>query len=188
MSHFGSPPLINDSHFYVSGNVIVHPNAVIAPSVMLQADPDSKLMIAAGVCVGVGCILHAHQGTLEIAAGATLGSGVLVVGRGTIGADACIGSMTTIFNSSVPAKQMIPPGSLIGDDSRSVVLVESSEPYPQPPQASSPAPSTQFSDAPPSTPTPSDMSSEQVKVVYGRTYIERMMVTMFPHRQNHEDS
>ena len=109
---------ISNSHFYVSGNVTIHPNAAIAPGVLLQADPESQIIIAAGVCVGMGAILHAHQGILEVEEGSNIGAGVLIVGKGKIGTNACIGSMTTILNSSVGWGEVVPPASLIGDASR----------------------------------------------------------------------
>lgn len=207
------PALVSDAHFYVSGNVTVHPSAAIAPGVMLQADPDSHLIVAAGVCIGVGCVLHAHGGLLELEAGSTLGSGVLIVGRGKIGANACIGAMTTIIDSSVPAKEMVSPGSLIGDRSRQVVIVEASTPYEQSPaspsshsvneqntqqveQSAAPSPAEAPNVAEPETPPPEPAPQEQsepgsasesaesgtVRVVYGQTYVQRMMVAMFPHR------
>jgi len=63
---------ISNSHFYVSGNVTIHPSAAIAPGVLLQADPESQIIIAAGVCVGMGTILHAHAGILEVSQEQTL--------------------------------------------------------------------------------------------------------------------
>jgi len=63
---------ISNSHFYVGGNVIIH-SAAIAPGVLLQADPESQIIIAAGVCVGMGTILHAHAGILEVESGANIG-------------------------------------------------------------------------------------------------------------------
>lgn len=205
--------LIQDSNFYISGKVTVHPNAVIAPGVLLQADPDSHLIIADGVCIGVGCVLHAYQGTLVVESGVTLGSGTLVAGQGKIGANACIGAMTTIIDSSVAASEMVPPGSLIGDRSRQVVIVEASEPYPsstpaseaersahssekEPPASTTPEPKSPEPKSPESSreatqsatetsaaeTTDSSMSERKVQVVYGRNYIERMIVTMFPHR------
>lgn len=173
---------MSDAHFFISGNVTIHPSAAIAPGVMLQADPDSQLVIAAGVCIGIGCILHAHQGDLIVESGATLGSGVLVVGNGTIGANACIGSMTTILDRSVPPQQSVPPGSLIGDDSRNVVIVEASETFPSPePSPTKPLGTPEPPDSAHSTSASSKGTT--VRVVYGRTYLERMMITMFPHRQ-----
>jgi carbon dioxide concentrating mechanism protein CcmN len=180
----------NSPHFYISGNVIVHPSAVIAPSVLLQADPGSQLIIAAGVCVGVGCVLHAHQGTLEIEPGAILGSGVLVVGKGKIGTRACIGSMTTIIDSSIDPKQSIPPGSLIGDTSRKVSLEKSAEaPKVEDAEAFASHPvsaGVDSSDSKASTPASSTPASapKSPTQVYGQAYLERILITMFPHRQS----
>lgn len=181
--------LMHDCHLYTSGEVVVHPSAAIAPGVLLQADPGCRLLIGAGVCVGRGSILHAHGGTLELQAGATLGAGVLIVGDGTIGAEACIGAMATILNSSVLPKQSIAPGSLIGDFSRTVTL--------ETPAASSFAPSRQQEPAAPTTPqptlntngrgnpaaSPQPAAIKTMTQVYGQAYVERIMITMFPHRQ-----
>lgn len=113
-------PFVNLSDSYLSGNVIVHPSAVIAPGVIIQAAPDSRIVIGEGVCIGSGAILNAYQGTIEVENGAVLGSGVLVIGKGTIGKGACVGAATTIFNASVKAMDVIAPGSLIGDTSRQI--------------------------------------------------------------------
>jgi len=61
--------------------VTIHPSAAIAPGVLLQADPESQIIIAAGVCVGMGTILHAHAGILEVSQEQNIGAGVLIVGR-----------------------------------------------------------------------------------------------------------
>jgi carbon dioxide concentrating mechanism protein CcmN len=70
----------------------------------------------------MGTILTAYQGVIAIGAGAILGTGVLIVGRGEIGENACIGSTTTIFNASVAAMSIVPSGSLIGDTSRQITI------------------------------------------------------------------
>ncbi len=88
----------NNFDTYISGEVTIDPSAAIAPGVLLQASPNSRIIIGAGACIGLGSILHAYEGTLEVEAGANLGAGVLVVGKGKIGANACIGSTTTILN------------------------------------------------------------------------------------------
>jgi carbon dioxide concentrating mechanism protein CcmN len=172
--------LINDAHFFVSGNVTIHPTAVIAPGVLLQADPGCQLVVGAGTCVGIGSILHAHQGNLVIEAGVTLGSGVLIVGNVTIGTNACIGSTTTILNRSIEPQQLVAAGSLLGDESRQIDLtqIHSPQPVADAPVAAEPSPANGSS--PPASP---EMTSPVMQVVYGRTYLERMMVTMFPHRQ-----
>lgn len=199
-----SPSLepIDDCHIYISGEVIVHPSAAIAPGVLLQAEPGSRLTVAAGVCIGRGSVLHVHQGTLEIEAGAILGSMVLIVGSGKIGTDACVGASTTIINSSIDAHQSVPPNSLIGDSSRSVDFATSDrsptngsatpgqsaeanfwfqtaqpQPAAQPPTASQNGAST------PAKPAPEAIQKPHPPV-YGQAYIERFMITMFPHRQS----
>jgi len=118
-------PLISNSHVYVEGDVSIDPSAAIAAGVILRAAFDSKIIIAAGVCIGMGSILHSHQGTLEVEAGANLGAGVLVVGKGKIGANACIGAATTIWNSSIQSGQVVPAGSVVGDRGRQITDVSS---------------------------------------------------------------
>ena len=133
--------LSSNSQIFMSGDVVVNEGAAIAPGVILQADPDSRISIAAGACIGMGVILHAREGTLEIGAGAILGAGVLVVGAGTIGANACIGAGTTLINPCIDQMQILPAGSLIGDTSRQVAA-EPTAPAaaaPETPEASTPA-------------------------------------------------
>ncbi len=103
----------------MSGEVAISPDAVIAPGVVLMADPQSKIVVGAGVCLGLGVVLHAHQGSIVIEASASLGAGVLVVGNCRIGTQACVGASTTLHNASVPPSQLVPPGSLLGQSGRS---------------------------------------------------------------------
>ncbi|NET03516.1 MAG: transferase [Symploca sp. SIO2B6] len=124
--HSPTLPLVCNSPVHFQGDVRIDPSACIAAGVVLRADPDSQITIAAGVCIGMGSIFHAHQGILEVEAGATVGAGVLVVGKGKIGSNACIGALTTIWNSSIDAWQVVPPASLIGDKGREIA--EISEP------------------------------------------------------------
>ncbi len=114
------PQPIGDYRSACVGDVKIHPSAVIAPGVLLCADPDSQILISAGVCIGLGSILRACEGTLEVLEGANLGTGVLLIGKGKIGKNACIGSSSTIMNSDVAPGQVVAPGSLIGDASRRV--------------------------------------------------------------------
>jgi carbon dioxide concentrating mechanism protein CcmN len=176
--HLPSLQPISDTHFYQSGNVIVHSSAAIAPGVLLQADPDSHLMIAAGVCIGMGTVLHAYGGTLEIESGATLGTGVLVIGSGRIGARACIGSMATIFNSSIQPEQLIPPGVLVCGESCPLPQLELTQ------------------EQPPSTEPTSQIGSQTIgqpihfsaagvtAEVYGRAHVEKLMISLFPNRRS----
>ncbi|NJR38382.1 MAG: carbon dioxide concentrating mechanism protein [Leptolyngbyaceae cyanobacterium CSU_1_4] len=177
--HLPRSPLISDDHLYISGTVTLDASAAIAPNVMLQADPGCHLIIAAEVSIGSGCVLHAHNGTLEIETGATLGSGVLILGGGKIGANACIGSRATLINSSIEPEYTVPPGAIIGDRSRQETLVE--------PQSST-DPLSVAAESPASAPTETDgavstAKNGKAKQVHGQVYLERMMVMMFPHQQ-----
>lgn len=180
---------ISNSDFYVSGNVNIHPSAAIAPGVLLQADPESQIIIAAGVCVGMGTIMHAHEGIIEVESGANIGTGVLIVGKGKIGTNACIGSMTTILNSDLGGGEVVPPGSLIGDASRqsdqkpgnTTTLVFDSS-------------SHQVSErltASVTTPDESSLNQQAPESlaatgtqVYGQASLNRLLSTLLPHRQS----
>ncbi|MEH2260057.1 transferase [Nostoc sp.] len=120
--------LSNNFDTYISGEVTIHPSAVLAPGVILQAAINSKIVIGPGVCIGMGAILQVHEGTLEVEAGANLGAGFLMIGKGKIGANACIGSATTVFNYSVEPGQVVPPGSILGDTSRQIAQTKQLEP------------------------------------------------------------
>lgn len=201
------PPLSN-SQVYVKGDVSIDDSAAIAPGAILQADPDSKIIIAAGVCIGMGTILHAHQGTIEVETGATLGAGVLVVGKGKIGANACIGSTTTILNSNVKSWQIVPPGSLLGDKTRQIADTPADTPTDTPTAASSEAvldPQANQEDFPPastgeetqngqaiastlstssSEDTPGELTPQSPSAgtpVYGQANLNRLLTTLFPH-------
>ena len=92
---------------------MVHPTANVATGVMLHADEGSQLVVGAGACIGWGCVLHAHNGTLVIGTGVILGMGTLVIGNSQVGDYACIGPATSVINSSVAARAIVPPNSLI---------------------------------------------------------------------------
>ncbi|MDJ1167827.1 hypothetical protein PMG71_00120 [Roseofilum sp. BLCC_M154] len=213
----------------VDGEVSIDPSAVVAPGVVLIANPQSRIAIAAGVCIGMGVVLHADGGTLRVEEGAILGAGVLVVGSGTIGARACVGPVSTVFNYSVEPEQVVAPGSLLGDRGRSeaevapkpVESVTEVEPVPEvkpeeeaaksavdPPKSNPSATQSSIHSAiarnlianPPTSringhvETPSsdpsldsskdDLDSEAVNPpVYGHQHLQRLMSTLFPHRQ-----
>ena len=187
---------IGNFNSHISGEVIIDRTAAIAPGVVFHADPNSKIIIAAGVCIGMGVVLHAHDGNLEIETGVNLGAGVLVVGKATIGANACIGAATTIFNCSVAPKQVIPPGSLLGDTSRHLMAdstVEVEAPTP-PADETQPSPSTSAtlgatpeSNGQVAVQEQSQLESTQPsgdRIVYGKASITRLMATLFPHSQS----
>ena len=116
------PPIESNCNYepFVSGDVSIAPDAAIAPGVIIQAGQDGTIVIASGVCIGMGAILHAYEGTIEIEEGVTIGAGVLVVGQAKIAARACIGALTTLVNCDLQAQEMVAAGSIRGDRSRQV--------------------------------------------------------------------
>ena len=216
---------ISTSHYYTSGDVTIQTGVAIAPGVLLQAEPNSQIVIQSGVCIGIGAILHACNGTIEIEAGASIGAEALLVGQVHIGGNACIGAATTIINSTVASGSIIPPGSLVGDTSNREPSPDSGQatqnsgtavnvpPAPIPPaQIEQPHPELQATDtvlypeptepeAPVAPPTadatslateaqssPTDNEINPNVNVYGRVFVNRMFVKMFPHHaQNQSD-
>ena len=166
------PPLHPSNNFdsYVSGEVIIHPTAVVAPGVLLQASPNGRIIIGAGVCIGMGTILHAYEGTLEVEAGVNLGAGVLVVGEAKIGTNACVGSMSTILNYSIEPKQVVAPGSLITGEGLQVAAAKNEDS----------AQTTDTNSAPASEPPAEDAGPK----VYGQAQLNRVLSSMLPHRQS----
>ncbi|MBW4663055.1 MAG: carbon dioxide concentrating mechanism protein [Chroococcus sp. CMT-3BRIN-NPC107] len=184
------PPLqpISNTHYYVNGDVTIGPGAAIAPGVLLQADPESQIIIGAGACIGMGAVLHAYHGVLEVGESANIGTGVLIVGKGKVGTNACIGAMTTIFNSSVESGEVLPPGSLIGDTSRpeEAQLPEVElEVVPTNGQAIEPASINSTPPVKAEVVLPQALEEEVVKAnpVYGEDSLNRLLSTLLPHRQ-----
>ena len=126
---------------HLDGNVTIDPSAAIAPGVLLQAEPHSRITIGAGVCIGAGSMVHAAGGNIDIGTGACLGRGVLIIGSGSIAPNACIGAGTTVIDPQIEDGAVIPPHSLLGDRSRgevSVVEAPDPAPPPAPPRAEPP--------------------------------------------------
>ena len=191
-------PLSSHSHVYVQGDVTIDPSAVISSGVILRANPESQIVIAAGVCIGAGSILHAYQGTLEVETGANLGAGVLIVGQGKIGANACIGSLTTIWNASIEPLQVIPAASVVGDSGRHVadVSLKATRPVsPNPPEAAIASPPPEPQKVNPSVDSHKSSSESTVEEdsesansqvensVYGQGSVDRILKTLFPYNQ-----
>ena len=172
------PPLslIREDHFCISGKVTIHPSAAIAPGVLLQADPDSEIVIAIGVCIGAGSILHAYQGMLEIEAGVTLGTGVLIVGSGQIGKNACVGANALIWNCSLAADQVVAAGSRI-EEVEEGVDVQVDQPQVSP---SDPA---NAAVADPSIHPPGYLVNGAIVPIYGKAAVNQLITALFPHRQ-----
>jgi len=118
---------VSTTHYYVSGDVTVHPGAAIAPGVLLQADPGSRIVIHQSVCVGLGTVIQAHDGTIEIGEGVIIGAGVLLVGNVSVGDRACVGSGTTVMNRQIESMSIVPPGSLLCEELRSAAVEEPTE-------------------------------------------------------------
>lgn len=195
---------VSHSESYISGDVTIHPSAVLAPGTILQAAPNSRIVIGAGVCLGMGTILNACEGAIEVEAGAVLGAGVLIFGRGKVGSNACVGTATTIFNTSVESMSVVPAGSLLGDRSRQVTPTSEQEtakttdsvaaqpPTPEElpvPEAvgvtPEPAPDLKESPLEPEVEEtevfPSETASERENSpVIGKVYINQLLLTLFP--------
>lgn len=189
-----SPLSQNLIDFAVSGDVTLAPSAVIATGVLLHAEPDSQIVIGAGVCIGIGAILHAHEGILEIRVGTTIGAGVLIMGTGEIGGNACIGSGSTLINPAIKAEQVIPSGSLIGDNSRQL------EDQPSPESNSSEssdsaAPPETITEAENSSPSPTPDTNNQLQPagfpqpkIYGQANLDQLLDRLLPHRKFNNNS
>ena len=108
-----APKLVSDTHYCVVGDVSVDSSAAIAPGVVLQAASGSRIIIGEGVCLAAGVCIQSRRGVLTIAAGASLGANVLVVGSGEIGMNACVSAGSTLINPSVNADAILPPDSLV---------------------------------------------------------------------------
>jgi carbon dioxide concentrating mechanism protein CcmN len=193
---------VTDQNVYINGNVTIHPSAAIAPGAILQTTANGRIVIGEGACLGMGVILNAYQGSISIEAGAILGEKVLMVGEGKIGANACIGAATTIFNTSVAAKTVVSAHSLLGDQSRQI------KPVTEVPQSSSEKAETpeieDFWETEPEVEPEVELKVEpevepevELKVermspnpqsnnnpVVGQVYINQLLFTLFPERRS----
>lgn len=187
--HLQYPQPVGISEVYVSGDVTIHPSAVLAPGVILQAAPGSRIVIEAGACVGMGAVLKAYQGDIEVANGAVLGAGVLVIGCGKIGGNACVGVATTVFNASVDSGVVVPPGSIVGDSTRQVEVLQiksvpsaaasvevSVEESPKQPQTAKATEAAAQNGSEPASPQPQNAQ------VFGQVYVNKLLFTLFPER------
>ena len=108
-----APKLVSDTHYCVVGDVSVDDSAAIAPGVVLQAASGSRIIISKGVCLAAGVCIQSRKGVLKIAAGASLGANVLVVGKGEVGADCCVSAGSTLVDPAVAAETILPPDTLV---------------------------------------------------------------------------
>lgn len=108
---------LSDDYHPPYGAVKVAQGSMIAATAILGAEPDGSLTIAPEVCLGSEVVIQARWGSLTIETGAIIGRGVLIIGRGSIGAGACIGSNSTLINPQIAACRVVPPETLLGDPS-----------------------------------------------------------------------
>jgi carbon dioxide concentrating mechanism protein CcmN len=177
------------------GPVSIDPTAVVAPGVLLQAEANSRIVIGPGVCIGAGTIIQAAGGLLEIGAGACLGREVLVVGRGWIGANACIGAATTTIDPQIPEGAVVAPYSVVGDRSREAPS-PSSDREPEPvgaaavPRAKVPVVKPPEDDTLDAWDNSAAATSSAIElksaspVVAGRAQFELLKKSLFPHSGN----
>jgi carbon dioxide concentrating mechanism protein CcmN len=109
--------LTETAQVYVAGDVVVAPDVTIAPGAVLQANPGSRLVIEARVCIGAQVVIQAYGGELHLQAGVNVGPGGLLLGQGRIGENACIGAESTLIHPQVAAAAVVPAHSLWGDPS-----------------------------------------------------------------------
>jgi carbon dioxide concentrating mechanism protein CcmN len=179
---------VSVTHYCVSGDVTIDKGVAIAPGVLLQADPDSQIVIRVGVCLGIGTVVHAHGGTIEICSGANLGAGVLVVGQLVIGDRAIVGAMTTLFNYSVEANALIPPSSLLIVEETPAASVsepqsEAELPQVEDPWAEKSEVSKEIEQESDEIDSPlSPEVSAQSNGVYGQAYVNQMIGRLFPNQ------
>ena len=211
MNYLPPPQPIINKDIRISGDVEIHPTASLAPGVILQAAPNSRIVIGADVCIGMGAIINACQGTIEIEAGAILGSGVLIIGESKIGSNCCIGTSTTIYRENVAAMAVVKPGSILGDGSRQVETrqepvnnnrnyrpsakstksdrTSSASENGRVPKSQSTVAEGNSHSASASVPhvETSESSAASIKKsqpVVGQVYLNELLVTLFPHRKN----
>ncbi len=149
---------------HTSGDVSLDPSAVIAAGVILLADPKSQLVVGAGVCIGMGSVIHAQGGILILESGVILGAGVLVIGPGVIGQQSCIGTAVTLLQPQVAAGQVIPAGALITAVAEETVsaLAPSAPP------------------APDLAPPPLEETTPPPQRVIGEVFLSQLRMTLFP--------
>jgi len=205
--HLSLLPPTSGHAAYLCGDVTVSERAVLAPGAILQAAPGSCIVIEEGVFIGAGASLTACGGTIAVRAGAIVGPNALIFGRSTVGAGACVGAAATVCEADVAPGAAIAARALIGDPTRQPAAAGTSadaEPPAAPPAPPAPETTAPDSVAPPAEPPAPEPAPEEAVaseaaetstngsapaapgggVVYGRRYVEQMMVSLFPHRQS----
>jgi carbon dioxide concentrating mechanism protein CcmN len=180
------PVAMSSSHrtAVISGDVTVHPTANIGQGVLLHADPGSQLIIGVGACVGAGCVIHAHTGTLFIGDGVILGMGTLVFGTTQVGERACIGADSSLIDVSIAPHTVLPPNSLVDAYGSSAEYASGHPPI----EAAAPAvaeermppiPITESPVAEPPAKTPEAPIMISINApIYGKAGLERLLATL----------
>ena len=106
---------------------------------------------------------------------------VLIVGAAEIGKNACIGTATTIFNTSVAQMSVIPAGSLIGDTSSQVEVVVESEPIVV--EQKEETPKVDLQDEKDKKDTAEAPSAPEKVPVVGQMYVNNLLCALFPERR-----
>ena len=196
-----SPPLqlmpVSTTHYFVSGDVTIHAGAAIAPGVLLQADPGSRIVIHQSACVGLGSVIHARDGAIELGEGVIIGAGALLVGNVTVGDRACVGSGTTVMNRSIERLSIVPPGSLLVSENHQPEAVKEPETLEDVWQDNGSKPQTEVAQTNGAKPTvePQDLvepqESDEIESpvsqngeVYGQAYVNRLLGRMFPNQKS----
>ena len=100
-----------------------------------------------------------------------------MLGSVEIGANACVGESATIINTNVTALQVVPAGSLIGDDSRSTSDV-SGQSSPSSTVVNIVSQSVKVNSY--SSPSSSQVApNHQKSGVIGRSYVNQLLDVMF---------
>ncbi|MGC1306326.1 MAG: hypothetical protein WA885_03795 [Phormidesmis sp.] len=108
------PIAVSLTHYCVMGDVTIDDSAAIAPGVVLQASAGSRIVVGKGVCLAAGVCIQSRAGVLTILNGVSLGANVLVIGKGTIGANACVSPGSTLINPTIETGAILPPATLLG--------------------------------------------------------------------------
>ncbi|MEM1240784.1 MAG: hypothetical protein AAGI45_13165 [Cyanobacteria bacterium P01_H01_bin.26] len=205
---------VSHTHYYCGGDIVVDSSAAIAPGVVLRAAVNASIRIGPGVCVGAGVVIQAKQGCVFVEAGASLGTGVLIVGQGHVGKDACVGPSSTLINPAIAASEVVPPCSLLGTAAASGTAVPQNGTYgaPQSPSFQTAAPFQPSNGPVPSmavpprtsptvqpqavspkavdvpeidrSPSPNNSAMAAPGHVYGRDHVNSLLSALFPHRQS----
>ncbi|MBE9137996.1 hypothetical protein IQ254_12480 [Nodosilinea sp. LEGE 07088] len=183
-------PPIND---HIQGNVDVAPGVAMAAGVILGAAPGCRLVISPGVCLGADAVVQAQHGDLVLEPGVSLGSGVLVVGHGSIGQHTCIGSNSTVINPTLGPSQVVSPGSLLGDPSQPLSTLSQgagasqngngADGYSSPGAFGSIAQEQPVHNGSTHSGSTLNGNSSNGSSVYGKAQVNRLLATLFPNRQ-----